>query len=172
MREGMLITAIIAALTVGAATSARADSSFWAGALGAGLGGLLGSQFGRGDGQLAATGLGVATGALIGSSIGEDMDRADRAPAGYGYAPYSYYSPMVRYEPNYVAPPEVQVHTVYVQQPVYVTEGYVGAPGYYAPPPAQQECREYTQKVKIGGKIRNAHGVACLQPDGTWEIQK
>ena len=43
--------------------------------VGAGLGGLLGSQFGSGTGQLAATGLGVLAGGLLGSQIGQHMDQ-------------------------------------------------------------------------------------------------
>ena len=43
--------------------------------VGAGLGGLLGSQFGNGTGQLAATGLGVLAGGLLGNQIGQYMDQ-------------------------------------------------------------------------------------------------
>ena len=43
--------------------------------VGAGLGGLLGSQFGDGTGQLATTGLGVLVGSLIGNQIGQHMDQ-------------------------------------------------------------------------------------------------
>ena len=43
--------------------------------VGAGLGGLLGSQFGSGTGQLAATGLGVLVGGLVGNQIGQHMDQ-------------------------------------------------------------------------------------------------
>lgn len=31
-------------------------------------------------------------------------------------------------------------------------------------------CREFQQKVTVGGKTENAYGTACRQPDGTWEI--
>jgi hypothetical protein len=33
-----------------------------------------------------------------------------------------------------------------------------------------QDCREYTTDITIDGQPRPAHGVACLQPDGTWRI--
>ena len=42
--------------------------------LGAAGGGLLGSQFGSGRGQLAATALGAVGGLLLGSSIGRSRD--------------------------------------------------------------------------------------------------
>ena len=43
--------------------------------MGAGVGGLLGSQFGKGTGQLVATGLGVLVGAMSGSVVGQHMDQ-------------------------------------------------------------------------------------------------
>ena len=32
-------------------------------------------------------------------------------------------------------------------------------------------CRECQQTVVIGGREEDAYGVACRQPDGSWEIQ-
>ena len=31
-------------------------------------------------------------------------------------------------------------------------------------------CREFQQKITIGGKSEDAYGTACQQPDGAWEI--
>lgn len=31
-------------------------------------------------------------------------------------------------------------------------------------------CREYTRTVSIGGRLQDAYGTACLQPDGSWMI--
>lgn len=31
-------------------------------------------------------------------------------------------------------------------------------------------CREFRQKIRIGGRIEDAYGTACQQPDGAWEI--
>lgn len=31
-------------------------------------------------------------------------------------------------------------------------------------------CREYTQKVIVGGVKRDSYGTACQQPDGAWKI--
>src|SRR5919205_3329045 len=45
--------------------------------VGAGLGGLAGSQLGHGTGKIAATGAGVLLGALLGGSVGKSLDRAD-----------------------------------------------------------------------------------------------
>ena len=43
--------------------------------IGGATGGLLGSQFGKGTGQLVATGLGVLAGAMSGSAVGQHMDQ-------------------------------------------------------------------------------------------------
>ncbi|MBI1309472.1 MAG: hypothetical protein GC129_06490 [Proteobacteria bacterium] len=32
-------------------------------------------------------------------------------------------------------------------------------------------CREFTQTITIGGKTQKGYGTACLQPDGSWELQ-
>jgi hypothetical protein len=36
----------------------------------------------------------------------------------------------------------------------------------------QQECREFNTLVTIAGQQQQAHGTACLQPDGTWKIEQ
>ncbi len=36
----------------------------------------------------------------------------------------------------------------------------------------QPYCREFTQTKTIGSETQAGYGTACLQPDGTWEIQK
>ncbi|HEX2859408.1 MAG TPA: hypothetical protein VHP58_04335 [Alphaproteobacteria bacterium] len=32
-------------------------------------------------------------------------------------------------------------------------------------------CREYTQTFTIAGKTQKGYGTACLQPDGSWQLQ-
>lgn len=32
-------------------------------------------------------------------------------------------------------------------------------------------CREYTKNVKVGGKLQESYGTACMKPDGSWEVQ-
>lgn len=34
----------------------------------------------------------------------------------------------------------------------------------------ERYCREYTEQVRISGKIGEAYGTACLQEDGDWKI--
>lgn len=66
------------ALDAGWLRGERAEGSRWHLIVGAGVGGLAGSQIGRGKGQLIATGLGVLIGSLIGSDVGRTLDRADQ----------------------------------------------------------------------------------------------
>ncbi len=156
------------------------DNSFWGTTVGAALGGLAGSQIGRGAGRLAATGAGVFLGGALGNSIGTSMDRANSAyyaapTYSYSYPPYA----TTYYEPTYVAPPAPidppQRRVIYVQPqevveyreatPTYVQGGYVGGedtPSGY--------CREYTQRIRVNGRMQESYGTACLQPDGSWQI--
>jgi hypothetical protein len=31
-------------------------------------------------------------------------------------------------------------------------------------------CREYQQRVTVGGRPQESYGTACMQPDGSWKI--
>ena len=170
----------VLALALGAAAPAYADQGLATG-VGAALGGLLGSQFGHGGGQLAYTGLGVFTGAMIGNSVGASMDRANSpyVGGGYGYAPR--YQSSYSYEPNYVAlpaPPPPRV--VYVQpqyyapapQVVEVREAPVYVDGDYLDGDQPRYCREFTQHVRMNGRLQETYGTACLQPDGSWRVER
>jgi hypothetical protein len=35
---------------------------------------------------------------------------------------------------------------------------------------AGRYCREFQQRVTIGGHTEEAYGTACMQPDGSWEV--
>ncbi|MEX2629336.1 MAG: hypothetical protein WD341_05295 [Tistlia sp.] len=70
--------------------------------------------------------------------------------------------------------------TVYVERPprvIYVDPAprVVQSPGYlhpgYAPPSPSEGryCREVNKTVLIDGRMQNAYGKACYQPDGSWE---
>lgn len=123
--------------------------------IGAGLGGLLGSQFGGGTGKLAMTALGVVGGGLLGNSLGRSLDRADQA----------YYS---RASQQAVAAPIGETITwSNPQSGNYGTvtptrEGYQSTTGAY--------CREYQQEIVVGGQRQQGYGQACRQPDGSWKV--
>ena len=44
-----------------------------------------------------------------------------------------------------------------------------GPPATAAP---QQGCREFDTPVITGGREQQAHGTACLQPDGSWSMSQ
>lgn len=47
---------------------------------------------------------------------------------------------------------------------------FVGAALVAGGAEAQGYCREFSQGVNIGGQIQSSYGVACMQPDGAWQI--
>jgi surface antigen len=136
------------------------DAQFASTLMGAGIGGLIGSSIGHGDGRLAATGAGVFLGGLIGNELGRpsyyDEPRYAAASSAYAY-PYDMFPPGDSYgggyRPNYVAPPTP------VPMPVIYLDDTVG-----------NYCREFTQMVRIGNRMQESYGTACLQPDGSWHI--
>lgn len=149
MRPLLIVFALIICLSA----TARADNGALVGTgIGAAVGGLLGSQIGRDSGQLAATGIGIVAGGLIGNSIGQSIDD-DQAPSVGGNYSATYAGPASvaysnSYTPNYVAPP--------APPPTYASDGTY--------------CREYSQEIRIAGRMEESYGTACLQPDGTWRI--
>lgn len=123
--------------------------------IGAGVGGLIGNQFGHGGGRDAATVGGVIFGGLIGNSIGSSYDYRNRYY--YSAAPATNYPGPVYYQssyvPNYVAPPAPRPEELATYNDS-----------------EQTYCREYTQQVRIDGQIQESYGTACLQPDGSWRV--
>lgn len=124
------------------------------GAGGAVVGGLLGSKVGKGSGQLWATGAGVLLGALIGSEVGKSLDKADM---------------------NYMEHATRQAQSAPVGEPISWSNPESGNSGEVIPTrdgytASGKYCREFQQKVYIGGREESAYGTACQQPDGSWEI--
>jgi len=116
---------------------------------GAALGGLAGSQVGKGKGQLAATAIGVLAGAYIGGSIGQSMDDVDRMKANQALenAPTGH---TVNWHN-----PDTRADYAVTQTKTYETDS--------------GPCREYSPEAVIGGKRETVYGTACRQPDGTWQ---
>jgi surface antigen len=40
------------------------------------------------------------------------------------------------------------------------------------PLPDRPYCREYRTEVRVGGRIEEGWGIACLQRDGAWRIER
>lgn len=119
-------------------------------------GGLLGSQFGKGEGQLLATGIGALAGALVGGQIGKTMDEYDKQMLEKSSHQALEFSPSG--------------NRVEWRNPDSGNNGSI------TPTKSFKEdgryCREYIQEVTIGGEKQKAYGKACRQPDGNWKIIK
>lgn len=83
--------------------------------IGAGAGGLLGSQIGSGTGKLVATGAGVLLGTMTGSAVGQSMDQQQQAPQ------------VIVQQPQ-----PVPVHPQYQSYPADACSRYIGNEGAYA----------------------------------------
>jgi surface antigen len=122
--------------------------------VGAGAGGLIGSQFGHGEGKGVATVLGVIAGGLLGSQVGASLDRADQQ---------ALHASTVNALEN--APPN---------QALPWRNPNSGNYGTVTPGPVQQVsgqyCREFQQTIVVGGQQQQGYGRACRQPDGSWRI--
>lgn len=156
MKNIALMTMAIAALSLPACTTLedRGNKELIGAGSGALLGGLLGSQVGKGSGQIWGTGAGVLLGALLGSEIGQSLDRADQAYLGQANA---------------------QAQSVPIGETVSWNNPQTGNYGAVTPTrdgysSSGRYCREYQQTIVVGGKSQSAYGTACQQPDGSWEI--
>jgi len=160
VREGkMLLKKICVFLVVSMMVSGCQDGAMSKQGVGTGLGavagGLLGSTVGKGNGRTAAILLGAVGGAFAGNAIGASLDRADRA----------YYNNTTTSSLESV--PSGQTSTW--KNPdsgnwgsFTPTKTYQGSSGQY--------CREFSQKIVVGGQVQEGYGTACRGPDGAWKV--
>ena len=123
--------------------------------LGAGLGGLAGSQIGGGTGRLAAVAVGTLLGAFVGSEAGKSLDRADRL-----FAKQTAQRSLERVPSGQSTTwnnPDNGHSGTFTPMRTFQTAG-----GGY--------CREFQQTVTVAGEMKRAFGTACRQPDGSWRI--
>jgi len=126
-------------------------------ATGAVGGAWIGSNVGKGKGNIAAIAAGTLLGGYLGKEVGASLDRADMA----------YYN---RTSQNALESAPVGSTSTW-QNPDS------GNKGTFTPTKTFKTeqgtyCREYQQTVTIDGKTQQAYGQACRQPDGTWQIKK
>jgi surface antigen len=122
--------------------------------MGAALGGLVGSQFGSGGGQLAATAAGTLLGAYIGNSVGRQLDEDDR---------------------QRMRAAEMRAYSSPINEPIVWNNPRTGNSGTITPVRDGRSsrgayCREFQSEIIVGGRRENAHGTACREPDGSWRI--
>jgi len=125
-----------------------------AGALaGAVIGGLLGNA--AGHGRAGATVAGVVLGGAVGAALTRNLDCEDR---GYVYKTYA--DGFNAGRPN----------AVYQwRNPGNGHYGEFRVVDYYRDPDGFR-CANYTQRIFIDGRPREARGRACQQRNGTWAV--
>jgi surface antigen len=147
-----VITSLIVLLTsaslVGCDNMTNQDVGTVSGAV---IGGLAGSRFGGGSGQMLAIGAGAVAGAYIGGQIGRSMDIQDRAHMNTAFENNAVGQPAYWQNPN--------TGVTYDVTPTR-NVSYDGNP----------YCREYHTTAIIAGKSQQIYGTACRQPDGSWQI--
>jgi surface antigen len=119
--------------------------------LGSAAGAAIGSQIGKGDDRTLAIIGGTVLGAIVGGSIGRSMDNADRTCVGQA----------LEHAPD---------------GETIVWNGRDEQANYQVTPVATYEdnegryCREYQTTATVGAREQAAYGIACRQPDGSWQI--
>lgn len=153
MRVHRFLVVALAAISLAACQSGDAGPREGIGTVaGAVAGGLIGSTIGAGGGRVAATVAGAAIGGLLGNQIGRSLDNQAREQAyAAEYRALEYGAPGA---------PIAWRHEHYYGS---VTPGPYYAYGGYA------RCREFTHTIYVDGRPQTARGVACRQPDGTWQ---
>ncbi|MFC7334092.1 RT0821/Lpp0805 family surface protein [Rhodocista pekingensis] len=155
MIRKVVLVAVTAAMLAGC-TSTGGQKQGAGAVLGGLAGGLAGSQIGGGSGRLWATGAGVLLGALIGSEVGASLDRADQlALERNTRTAWDRSTPLN--QPIIWDNPDNGNRVVVTP----TREGRTQAGAY---------CREFQQRITVGGRSEEAYGQACQQPDGSWKI--
>ncbi|MFQ5786161.1 MAG: RT0821/Lpp0805 family surface protein [Alphaproteobacteria bacterium] len=155
MKTSRIAIAFAAALSVAACANAGGPKESAGTLIGAGLGGLAGSQIGSGTGQLAAVGAGVLLGGLLGREVGKSLDKADQLYAERA-AQQSLESSRTGSTTNWSNPDSGHSGTFTPTKTYETAEG--------------QPCREYENTVTIDGKTEIVRGTACREPDGRWTV--
>jgi len=116
---------------------------------GAGLGAVVGSRFGKGEGRVAAVAVGTLLGAVAGSAIGASMDQGDASKTQQALETTPSGQSVTWSNPDSKAQYEVTPVSSFKKN--------------------GQDCRNYTTVAIIDGNRETLEGSACRQPDGTWK---
>jgi len=153
----LIIPVLVSGLILSSCVQKGQENQTMGTIIGGAGGAALGSLFGKGRGKLFGVALGAIAGSVIGSSIGRNMDQTDKLKA------------------------EQNAQNTLERSPTNTTTTWhnpdTGYSGTFTPTDTYQTrsgeyCREYQQTISIGGKMQEAYGQACRQPDGSWKIVK
>lgn len=148
-------TALILLIGAGSLASCQEGNNRGGSALtGSIAGALIGSQIGGGSGKLVAVGVGALLGGMVGDQIGQRLDKRDKEML-YGTSQRAF-------------------ENTPTGQTVQWNNPDTGHHGYVTPTKTTYQgntvCREYQQKISVGGKMEEGYGTACRQADGSWKI--
>ena len=122
---------------------------------GAIVGGSVAHDLAEGNkNQNLITMLGIFTGAVMGNSIGGTLDEIDRQLAANAYNKALEGSP-INSSTKWKNPDSGNYGSVTPTRTFYK---------------ADTVCREFNQKIIIGGKTQQGYGTACRTADGDWRI--
>ncbi len=121
---------------------------------GAALGGLIGSQIGSGNGQLAATAIGVLLGYTVGSDIGRKLNREDIRRMSENTRNSLEYNATGKTS-RWNNPDTRNFGTFRPTRTYRARNSY---------------CREYQVTISVGGETKRGYGTACRQTDGSWKV--
>lgn len=122
---------------------------------GAAAGAVAATNIGKGRGNHAAIAIGTLLGAVMGSEIGASLDRADQMYMNRT-AQYSFETVPTGMSTQWQNPDSGNYGTITPVRTFQSGGGY---------------CREFTQSIYVGGRMQEGYGVACRQPDGSWQFQ-
>jgi surface antigen len=149
-RRLFLVPALALGLGLAGCSSNRQGGTI----IGAVGGALLGSQFGSGGARVVATVVGALAGAWIGSEIGRSLDERDRRRHRE-----TAQSALDENDPGETAT---------------WANSETGHSGSTTPGESfsreGRTCRNFEQTVTVEGETEVARGVACKQPDGSWQV--
>lgn len=127
--------------------------------LGTGIGAIggavAGAQFGKGDGKIVTGALGALLGAGIGNAVGASLDRADMQYYNQT-SQRAFETAQAGQSLPWKNPESGNYGSITPSAPYKNTDGMY--------------CREFTQKITVGGQAQSGYGTACRQPDGSWQI--
>lgn len=159
MQNKILAVLVALTLTIGC-SSTDSPSQVGGKIIGGATGAVIGSQFGKGDGQLVAVAIGALLGAQLGGMIGEKMDARDRQLANNSTVNALETAPDNKY--------------VAWHNPNNNHSGNVAAYNTVENYDDNTVCRDYIHTVVIDGKEEKISGKACRNmsdQQGQWYIK-
>jgi len=150
MYKKIMALSLVASFTLaGCASLNNEDTGVLAGGV---IGGLVGSRFGGGTGQVIATGAGALLGAYFGGNIGKTMDSQDQMRM-QKVLETSKTGQVVRWT-------NPDSGNKYVVQP---TKTFYNQ---------NRPCRKFSTTAYIAGKKEAIYGKACRDSSGKWQMIK